>query len=366
MTTTVERPDSTTTTTDEFAERVFNAGLETADVFSMYIGEKLGLYRALAEHGPLTRDDLTRHADIHWRYAQEWLEQQTVTGILAVDDAGLGPAERRYSLPPAQAEVLLDPDSLAYLSPFVRILMAGGLALPELIEAYRTGGGVGWARFGSDARTGQSEMNRPWYLQSIGEEWFPAFPELHDRLVAGGRVADIACGEGWSTIAIALSYPKATVDGYDIDHASIEAARVNAVQAGVADRVTFHVADAADLPAEGVYDAVVGFEFIHDLPHPVSTLEAMRRIAREGAPILVMDENVPDEFTGNRNDVERLMYGFSLLVCLPDGMSHSPSAATGTVIRESTMRGYATEAGFTDVEILPVENDLWRFYRMVH
>jgi 2-polyprenyl-3-methyl-5-hydroxy-6-metoxy-1,4-benzoquinol methylase len=347
-----------------FADRVFESAMATVDVFSMYVGEKLGLYEALAHLGPLTRDQLTRHAEIHWRYAQEWLEQQTVSGILEVDDPSVGAAERRYSLPAEAAEVLLDRDSVAYLAPFVRIVMAGGLAIPSLLEAYRTGGGISWAELGPDARTGQSDMNRPWYLGSIGSEWFPQVPDLHAVVSEGGRVADIACGEGWSSIAIALAYPNAIVDGFDVDGPSIEAARRHAEAAGVSDRVQFHQADVADLDQEGTHDAVVGFEFVHDLPHPSRVLAAMRRMARAGAPIVVMDENVPDRFTGAGNDVERAMYGFSLFICLPDGMSHQPSAATGTVMRSHTIGSYAVEAGFSGVTTLPIENDLWRFYRM--
>jgi 2-polyprenyl-3-methyl-5-hydroxy-6-metoxy-1,4-benzoquinol methylase len=202
-------------------------------------------------------------------------------------------------------------------------------------------------------------------MQMVGTEWYPKVPDLHDVLTGGAHVADIACGEGWSSIAIALAYPAAIVDGYDVDGPSIEAARRNAAVAGVSDRVRFHQADVADLDLEGVYDAVVGFEFVHDLPHPAAVLAAMRRMAKPGCPVVVLDENVPDTFTGGGDEVERVMYGFSLLICLPDGMSHQPSAATGTVIRRSTMRSYAREAGFGDVEVLPIENELWRFYRMV-
>jgi 2-polyprenyl-3-methyl-5-hydroxy-6-metoxy-1,4-benzoquinol methylase len=151
-----------------------------------------------------------------------------------------------------------------------------------------------------------------------------------------------------------------------VDEPSIQAARRHAEEAGVADRARFRVADVAAVDLEGVYDAVVGFEFVHDLPHPVEVLRAMRRLVKPDGPVVVLDENVPDRFTGEPNDVERVMYGFSVLVCLPDGMSHRPTVATGTVIRADTMRAYAQQAGFADVEIEPIDHDLWRFYRLVH
>lgn len=350
-------------TAEAFAERVFNAGLETIDVFSIYLGEKLGLYRALWSRGPLTEVELATSTGVDVRYVREWLEQQAVTGVLEVDDPASADG-RRFSLPDTHAEVLLDGESLNYLAPFVRILMAGGIAMPHILDAYRSGGGVSWAELGPDARTGQADMNRPWYLNSIGSEWFPKVEDLHSVLSSGGLVADIGCGEGWSAIAIALAYPEAAVDGFDVDGPSIEAARRNAIEAGVSERVSFQAVDVANLDLEARYDAVVGFEFVHDLPDPVAVLEAIKRIAKPGAPVLVMDENVGERFTGEPDDVERTMYGFSLFICLPDGMSHPGSVGTGTVMRANTMRAYAREAGFSDAVIQPIENDLWRFYKL--
>lgn len=362
MTTTLEANQQTA---EAFAERVFGASLEMIDMFAVYVGEKLGLYRALEAHGPATPQELARFTGISPRYAREWVEQQTVTGIVEVVDAAAGADQRRYSLPPAHAEVLLDADSLNYLAPLVRMLMAGAVHMPDLLDAYRTGGGVSWGELGVDARTGQADMNRPWYLQEIGSNWFPKIPELHQVLEAGGRVADIGCGEGWSTIAIALAYPSARVEGYDVDAPSIEDARRNAIESGVSERVTFHCVDVAEIDLEDAFDAVVGFEFVHDLPDPVRVLFAINVMAKPGAPVVMMDENVPDKFTGEANDVERTMYGFSLFICLPDGMSHKGSVGTGTVIRAETMRDYARQAGFTDAVVQPVENDLWRFYRLI-
>lgn len=351
-------------TTEDLAERLFASVLGAIDIMSVYVGDKLGLYDAIGRSS-VTRDELASSTGVHWRYAGEWLEQQTVSGIIVTDDPTAAPDVRRYRLPPAHVEVLLDRDSLGYTTPFVRIAAASASKLPQLLEAYRTGGGVSWAEFGEDTRTGQAEMNRPFYLGLLGSEWFPSVPDLQDRLTAGGRVADIACGEGWSSIAIALAYPEVTVDGFDIDEPSIEQARRNAAEAGVSDRVRFHCTDAADVDEAGAYDVVVGFEFVHDLPSPIDVLAAMRRLARPDGHVVVMDERVGDTFTGDVDDIERLMYGFSLFVCLPDGMAHQPSAATGTVIRRPVMEAYALDAGFSGVEVLPIDHDLWRFYRLV-
>ncbi|HSJ28047.1 MAG TPA: class I SAM-dependent methyltransferase, partial [Acidimicrobiia bacterium] len=272
---------------------------------------------------------------------------------------------RVYRLPAGHAEALLDRDSLLYQTPFVRIVGSSAGKLPALLDAYRTGGGVSWAEFGADTRTGQAEMNRPIYLGLLGSEWFPAVPELHARLIEGGaRVADIACGEGWSSIAIASAYPGVQVDGFDIDGPSIEQARRNAADAGVSDRVRFHLGDAAAIDRTDTYDAVVGFEFVHDLPSPIDVLSTMRRIVKPDGHVVVMDERVADSFTDDADDIERLMYGISLFVCLPDSMAHRPSVATGTLIRPSVMDAYAKEAGFASARALPIEHDMWRFYRL--
>jgi SAM-dependent methyltransferase len=236
--------------------------------------------------------------------------------------------------------------------------------MPRLLDAYRNGGGVSWAEFGSDIRTGQAEMNRPWFIHELGSSWLPSVPDINDRLLKGGRVADVGCGEGWSTIAMAKAYPNATFDGYDIDLPSIQAARHHALAVGVSERVRFEVVDVATLETGSDYDLVTAFECIHDLPDPVSVLNKMRQMSKDDGHVLVMDEAVGERFGERTDEVERLMYGFSLFVCLPDGMSHESSVATGTVMRLDTLKDYAFQAGFSDVNVLPIENDLWRFYEL--
>jgi SAM-dependent methyltransferase len=335
------------------------------DTWSIFLGDKLGVYDALADSDGLTRDELAMQTKSHLRNANEWLEHQVTTGFLEVDDPAFPAEKRKYSLPASHAEVLCNRDSLAYLTPFVRLITAGGIQLPELVNVYRNGGGVGWEQFGDDMRTGQSEMNRPWFVGALGSEWFPSASELHDRLgAADARVADIGCGEGWSSIAMANAYPNLTVDGYDIDEASIIAARSYADQEGVTDRVTFHHVDGSTIDHDQGYDVVTLFECVHDMPYPVEVLRTARSIAKDDAIVMVMDEAVGDEFGDRTDEVERLMYGFSLFVCLPDGMSHEGSVGTGTVMRMSTLDGYATDAGFSGVSVLPIENDLWRFYQL--
>lgn len=349
-----------TMTTDDFAARLLNAALGTVEVMSVYLGDRLGWYRALADGGPATAAELTERAGGSPRYAREWLEQQASFGILAVEGDG------RFGLRAGPAEVLTDRASLSYLAPLARMFCAAGMQLPALTEAYRTGGGVGWAAFGTDMRESQADMNRPWFEHALPGA-LAGVAELDAVLRRpGARVADIGCGAGWSTIALAKAYPQAILEGLDVDAPSVEMARHNAADAGVGDRVSFRRADGADL-GDGAYDAAFAFECLHDMPAPVQVLAGMRRAVVPGGPVVIMDEAVAEKFQAPGDELERLMYGFSVLICLPDGMAHQPSAGTGTVMRPDTLRRYAQDAGFRDVTILPIEDfGFWRFYQLIH
>ncbi|HAS13623.1 MAG TPA: SAM-dependent methyltransferase, partial [Acidimicrobiaceae bacterium] len=282
-----------------------------------------------------------------------------------VDDESAAPGDRRFTLPAAHAEVLTDQDSLAFVAPLARFVAAVGHHLDAIADAFRHGGGVSWAQLGDEVREAQAAANRPLFLHQLGDELLPQAGDIHERLRSGARVADIGTGHGWSAIGLAKAYPAITVDGFDTDVPSIEAARRHAAAAGVADRVRFHVADAADVSAPTKpYDAVFAFECIHDLPDPVSVLATMRRLAGDDGAVVVMDENVADAFHAPGDEVERLMYGYSLTCCLTDGMSHEHSAGTGTVMRASTFTDYARRAGFSDVHVLPIQHDFFRFYRL--
>jgi SAM-dependent methyltransferase len=361
--TALETTPAGTATSDAFVERLFGAVLGTMDLHAVYLGDRLGYYRVLAD-GPLTSAELASRTGTAERYAREWLEQQAVTGILETDPTA-DAAERRYTLPAAHVGPLVDVLDLGHVAPLARAVIGFAKQTDLLVEAFRTGGGVSWAEHGADAREGQAAANRPLFLGPLGTEYLPAIPDVDAALRAGGRAADVGCGHGWSSIGIALAYPDATVDGYDVDAPSIEAARRNARESGVDDRVRFHLADAATLdgPAQP-YDTVFAFECIHDLPDPVGVLAGMRRLAGDEGAVVVMDERVAETFTAPGDDVERLMYGYSLLCCLADGMAHAPSVGTGTVMRPSTLRRYAVGAGFADVEPLDIDNDFFRFYRL--
>ena len=348
------------------ASRLMDAATGTLDLMVIALGERLGYYRLLAAREPLTPPGLAAASGTAPRYAREWLEQQAVTGLLEVLDAGQEPEARRYRLRPGVAEVLADPDQLTYLAPLARQLAAAARQLPAIARAFRDGGGVPWAAYGPDMRESQADMNRPGYLRLLAGDWLAALPEVQQRLRAAppARVADIGCGAGWSCIGLAQGYPMVRVDGYDLDSASVGLARRNVAEAGLADRVRVRQADITAAADCGPYDLVTAFECLHDLPHPVPALAAMRRLAGPAGTVLVADMKAARRFTAPGDDLERLLYGFSLLICLPDSMSTPGSAGTGTVLRPETVADYAAQAGYTRIDTLPVEHDLWRFYHL--
>ena len=352
---------------DALVGRLFNSTIGALELLHVYVGDRLGLYQALADEGPLTPARLASTAGISRRYAREWLEQEAVAGILNVETNADDAESRSYALPPGHAEVLTDPDSLNFVAPLAAGVVSIAAVMPDVMEAFRTGGGVPYERYGAEMRNSIALGNRPGFLKLLGTKWFPAIPDVDRRLRAEppARVADVGCGTGWSSIGIAKAYPLVTVEGFDLDSASIKEAKRNAGMSGVADRVKFEIRDAADPALAGSYDLVAAFETIHDMSNPVGALRAMRRLARKGGAVVIADEKVAEAFMAPGDDVERFMYGWSALHCLPVGIADDDSAATGTVMRPSRLRQYAREAGFADVEVLPVEADLWRFYRLV-
>lgn len=351
---------------DALTGRLFEAAIGTLEIFAIYIGERLGLYRALADRDATTSTELAAATGTHERYVREWLEQQAAAGILTVADPGAAATARRFTFPAAYQELFVDQDSLSYLGGLLRLVVGVAYPLPAVLTAYRTGGGVPYADYGLDTVEGIAAMNRPMFLHQLGQVWLPAMPDVHARLQArpSARVADIGCGTGWSSIAIARAYPLVQVDGFDLDDASIRLATANAQAAGVADRVTFAVRDAADSTLAGRYDLVTAFETVHDMARPVEALHMMRGLLAEGGRVLIADERVGEVFSAPGTDVERLNYGFSVVHCLPAGLAEQPSAATGTVMRPPTLRRYAAEAGFRTVEVLPIDNDFLTFYRL--
>jgi len=355
----------TVTPTDRseaLAERLFGATLGALELCSVYLGTTLGLYHALERHGPLPPEELAERAGIAPRYAVEWLEQQAVAGLLDLEPG----QPQRYRLAPEHARVLAHLEDPAHVAPFAHMLAGIAGVLPQVAEAYQTGGGVPYEAYGADFRHGQGHINRPAFTHELPTDWLVAMPDVVARLESAARphIADVGCGQGWSSLAVSHAFPNAWVDGIDLDPASIADARAHAADAGLDGRVRFVQADAAQLDAHGPYDLILFLEALHDLARPVEALAAARTALAHGGTVLVVDEKVADTFTAPGDKVERMMYGWSVTHCLPTQLAEHPSAALGTVMRAGTVRELATEAGFRGVDVLAVENDFFRLYRL--
>jgi 2-polyprenyl-3-methyl-5-hydroxy-6-metoxy-1,4-benzoquinol methylase len=363
------RPDQGTARADAFAARLFDDAVHALELFGVYLGDRLGLYRALAEHGPLDAAGLAQAAGVDERYAAEWLDQQAAADVLEVVAGKVAdPCDRRYALPAGHAEVLLDGRSLEHRAPLAAGVVALAQALPSVLAAFTDGGGVPYHRYGHDLRWAVGRLHRPWFLHHLAADVIPAMPAVEARLLADppARIADIGCGTGWSSVALALAYPLVRVEGFDSDEESVAEARIHAAVHGVADRVTFRQMDAAAAapdPADP-YDLACAFDVLHDMTDPVGVLAAMRGLVGPEGTVLVSEAGVGEIVRAPANDLERFAYGWSVLHSLPCGLSEPPAAGTGAVLRPPTLRRLALAAGFTALDVLPCAPTFWRCYRL--
>ncbi len=340
-------------------DRLISAATATLEMFCVHIGRTLGLYRALAA-APRTPAELAAAAGIHPRYAREWLEQQAVAGFISVDDPAGVADERTYRLGAHEAAIFTGEQDPSHVSPLADILAGIGQTLDRVTDAFVTGGGVSFADYGPHMMHGQGAINRPAFTHDLVPSWIGSIEGLVDRLNDGGSIADLGCGVGWAAIGMARHLPGASVIGWDLDPASITAARENAAASGV--EVRFEPANAAAMVREGPFDLVTILEALHDMSNPVEVLRAAAEVLSEGGVVLVADEKVADEFTAPGDELERMMYGWSVTHCLPAAMSEQPSAAIGTVIRAPVVRRLALEAGFTSVERLEVDAGFFQLH----
>ena len=343
--------------------RMFGAALGAAELFTIYLGDRHGIYQAIGANGPITASELAERTGLDHRYLVEWLQSQAISGLLTID--GTDVWTDRFELAPGVREALLEPSSPFYAGGLAAIVPATGRAFPQLVEAFRTGAGVPYTAYGEEAVQAQEALNRPAYVNSLATEWVPAVSGLHDVLSAGARVADLGTGAGWSAIELAKAYPAVQVDGYDNDEDSISRARRNAAEQGVADRVDFEVRDITAVAAGGPqYDVVTFFECLHDLAHPVEALTAARTALAPGGSVIVMDERADEVLTAPGDEVQRFLAAASTIWCTPQGLVDEDSDVVGAIMRPDQLRHLAGHAGYGTVDVLPIEHPFWRFYRL--
>ncbi|GIJ67831.1 class I SAM-dependent methyltransferase [Virgisporangium ochraceum] len=322
---------------NEFLGQVVTDLAATEAAGSIVVGHRLGLYRALAQ-GPVTPAGFAERTGNAERYLTEWLRGQAAGGYAVYD-----PATGEYSLTPEQAFCLADVDGPNVPGAF---LLALGMlrAEPRVTEAFRTGAGIGWHEQHEDVFAGCDAFYRPGYVAALVPAWIPALDGVADRLAAGGRVADVGCGFGASSVLMAEAFPRATVVGSDYHAASVEAARKRAADAGVGDRVTFEVATAQSFTGSG-YDLVTMFDCLHDLGDPVGAARRVREALTPDGTWLIVEPNAGT--VGEVNPVARAYYSGSTFMCVPNALSQPGGQALGAQAGEAAIRRVAEEAGFT-------------------
>ncbi|WP_440073288.1 class I SAM-dependent methyltransferase [Streptosporangium sp. OZ121] len=311
----------------------------TSAAGSVVVGHRLGLYSALAQ-GPATPEQFAERTGCHPRYLTEWLRGQAAGGYVSYD-----PATGEFSLTPEQAFCLADPNGPNMATAFLASL--GALrAEPQITEAFRTGGGFGWHEHNQDVSVGSDAFFRPGYVAELVPSWIPALEGVDAKLAAGGRVADLGCGLGSSSILMAEAYLRSTVVGSDYHTESIELARKRATDAGVGDRVSFEVATAQTFTGTN-YDLVTMFDALHDMGDPVGAARRVREALAPDGTWLLVEPFASDKVEENFNPVGRLYYSSSTFLCVPNGLSQPVGYALGAQAGEAAIRQVMVEAGFT-------------------
>jgi 2-polyprenyl-3-methyl-5-hydroxy-6-metoxy-1,4-benzoquinol methylase len=329
---------------DKLHEFVFNAVQEvgaTLNTALVVMGDRLGLYRAMAGQGGLTPAELAQGTGTAERYVREWLNAQAAGGFVTYD-----PASGRYTLPPEQTVALTDPDSPAYLPGFFQIALGSVVDSPKIVEAARSGDGFGWHEHVHDVHEGCERFFRPGYNASLIQEWLPALEGVVAKLERGATVADIGCGHGSSTILMAQAFPNSTFVGADYHDGSIETARRRAQEAGVSDRVRFDVAPAASYKGDG-FDLVTMFDCLHDMGDPVGAARHVSSTLKPDGTWMIVEPNAGDRVEDNLNPVGRAYYSFSTLLCTPASLSQEVGLALGAQAGEARIRDVVTEGGLT-------------------
>ena len=333
---------------DKLMQFVFSAVGEvgaTLNTALVVMGDKLGLYRAMAGAGGLTPVELAGATGIAERYVREWLNAQAAGGYVEYDAAS-----GTYTLPPEQAVALTDESSPAYLPGFFQVALGSVIDSPDIVEAARSGDGVGWHEHDHDVFDGTERFFRPGYNANLVPAWLPALEGVVAKLERGAKVADVGCGHGSSTILMAEAYPSSTFVGSDYHAGSIETARERAAAAGVADRVSFEAVAAADIPGSG-YDLITMFDCLHDMGDPVGAAKQMRELIAADGTWMIVEPKAGDRVEDNLNPVGRAYYGFSTLLCTPASLSQEVGLALGAQAGAARIRDVVSAAGFTQFRI---------------
>jgi SAM-dependent methyltransferase len=307
------------------------------------VGDKLGIYKAMAGSGPMASEEIAAKTKTHERYVREWLAAQSAGGFITYDAT-----TKRYTLPPEQALALADETSPVFLPGFFEIVSACIKDEPKVTEAFRTGKGLGWHEHDHCLFAGTERFFRPNYRAHLIGEWIPALGDVESKLKAGAKVADVGCGLGTSTILMAQAYPKSTFVGFDYHPASIQMAQEAAAKAGVSERVQFEVASAKEYPGEG-YQLVAFFDCLHDMGDPEGAARHVRKTLDPGGAWMIVEPFANDKLEDNLNPIGRVFYSASTMLCTPASLSQEVGLGLGAQAGEARLSKILKSAGFTGV-----------------
>jgi SAM-dependent methyltransferase len=330
---------------EQFVFRAVDEVGATLNAALVVMGDKLGLYKALAGAGPLTPVELARRTGAAERYVREWLNAQAAGGYVEYDGA-----TGTYTLPPEQTIALTDETSPAFLPGFFQVALGSVIDSPRVTEAARSGDGVGWHEHNHDVFEGIERFFRPGYLANVVAAWLPALDGVVEKLERGVSVADIGCGHGASTILMAEAFPSSTFFGSDIHEGSIETARKRAAEAGVSDRVAFEASPASSYSGRG-YDLVTTFDALHDMGDPVGAARHVRETIADDGTWMIVEPMAGDRVEDNLNPVGRAYYGFSTFLCTPGSLSQEVGLALGAQAGPARIKDVVSAGGFTQFRI---------------
>jgi ubiquinone/menaquinone biosynthesis C-methylase UbiE len=323
----------------------------------MYIGDRLGIFAALAQSGPVTAAELARQTGLNERYLREWLGSMATAEYVEHDSAG-----DTYFLPPEHALPLADEEFPFFTGGLLQMVVPTVTVAPQVAEAFKTGSGVTQDQYLPDLYEAIERMTAPWYKHHLVQTWIPAMPGVQEKLQAGGSACDVGCGSGRAPLTIAKAFGAAEVEGYDVHAGSIQRARSTAQSYGLADRVTFTVGDGAELP-EGRFDLVSTFDVVHDSVDPVGLMSAIRGSLREDGTYLMLEMNASGDVEENRNPLGKFLYNVSTLYCMTTSLAHG-GAGIGACMGEEKARELAYASGFTHFRKLPIEEPFSVLYEL--
>lgn len=333
----------------------FGAALTVALAF---VGDRLGIFRAMADGRPRTSAELASATALNERYILEWASTMTAAGYLDYE-----PGSASFRLNPEQAMVLADEQNLYFGGGAFQYAVACYRQIPKLSEAFRNGGGVPFADYGLDIVEAIERLFQAGYEACVAPQWIPAVPDLHERLKAGADAAEVGCGAGQCLIPVALAFPNSRFIGFDLDSTSLARAREKAARAGASDRVAFEQVAAENIPYRERFDLVMGFNCIHDMAYPRRALAGIHQALKPGGAMLWSEANASDRLEQNLNPIGRSLYGASTMHCMTVSLAHG-GEGLGVVVGESRAREMAIEAGFRSFRRLPIENPYHQIFEL--